>query len=234
VGITRQAIQTHVFNYFDADHEDIPTNLIDRWISEGFSKIVRRIKKWKGYESTVVLIFPAGVDTTASPLATIAGLLRDDDKGILRHYSVEEIATAYPPPHTAGIPEVWSEHGGNITVLPPPLLQTTYLAWGYRAAIDPLTIAPTTDIDLPSSDAEDILLSFVMYRACLHQAEFEQAAPYKAEFEESLRTLAMSESHAPVAVPIVLNSNPFRLDPELPFGPLPFEAGGGDNGYGGY
>lgn len=209
-------IRNHVRDYFDADVEDVPDRLIDRWISEGWGKIVRYRRNWPGFEANAEIRTIANVTTYPAPLkdvTTIDGperqLARMDDNEARRRFIVGGVE------HVADKPRAFSVWGGQLRLWPTPNAVFVLKVSGYRAPINPLERPATESIDLPHPDASEMLLAWVMYRAALREAEEEQAADYKDSFSQGMQLLAKDETDAPSYAPVVMNS---RLRPPLAIG----------------
>lgn len=211
-------IRKHVRDYFDVDVEDVPDRLIDRWISEGWGKIVRYRRNWPGFEATAEITTIANVTTYPAPLkdiTTIDGperqLSRMDDNEARRRFIVGGVE------QPADKPRAFSVWGGQVRLWPAPNAVYVLKVSGYRAAINPLESSPDIPIDLPHVDAVEMLLDWVMYRAARREAEDTQAADYLDSFSQGMQLLAKDETDAPSFAPVVMNSRRSpALDPQLP------------------
>lgn len=201
------AIRDHVREYFDVDVEDMSDRLIDRWINEGWGKVVRFRSNWPGFEATAEIRTIADVGAYPAPLkdiTTIDGpdrqLARMDDNEARRRFIVGGVED------TADKPRAFSIWGGKIRLWPTPNAEYVLQVSGYRAPISPLERTPSEVIDLPHPDASEMVLAWVMYRAALREAEEEQAADYKDSFSQGMQLLGKDETDAPSYAPVVMNS----------------------------
>lgn len=218
--LTVSAIRDHVRDYFDVDTDDVPNRLIDRWISEGWGKIVRYRSNWPGFQTTAeIRTISAVVDypTPLKDITTIDGpdsqLARMDDNEARRRFIVGGIEDP------ADKPRAFSVWNGRIRLWPAPNAEYILKVSGYRAPTNPLERPDTENIDLPHVDAVEMLLDWVMYRAALREGENEQAADYRDSFSQGMQLLAKDETEAPSYAPVVLNS---RISPPLGiYTPLP-------------
>lgn len=207
--LTVQGIRTYVRLYFDVDTDDMPDTMIDRWISEGWGKIVRFRPNWPGFESTSTLAVVAGTHTYTTPFKDIASIEGPDRWLVQLGQSQAEqkfIRGGILDP--ADKPVAYSVYRGQVRLWPTPNANGSYVVRGQRAAINPLDQAETLAIDLPHPDAVEMLVSWVMYRAALREAENETAAAYLDGFSQGMQLLAKDETDVSAYTPIVLNSQP--------------------------
>lgn len=207
--MTRVDIRTHVRSYFDAEDEDMPDVLIDRWISEGWGKIVRFRSNWPGFNSTVQLVVIAGTAEYTNPLKDIESI-EGPERYLVQldaaHAERRFIRGGVADP--AGPPVAFSVYGGKVRLWPVPSVNRTYTIRGQRAAINPLVGAAAAAIDLPAEAATEMLLDWVVSRAATREAEYETAEAYLEAFTQGMQLLAKDETDSAAFSPIVLNSMP--------------------------
>lgn len=197
--MTNQEIRDYVREHFELDEEDVKDVLLNRWISEGLTRIQRRIKRWTFYETdaplgTVLDDNGVGVAVYAKPLKDIAAI--QGSRGALE---MLDRATAEQRflGDTPGEPRAWSDWGNQIRLWPTPNAVYLLTAWGMREP-KPTSGEAGEKPDIPDH-FHDLLLLWVMYRAYLHQDDPEMAQVEKATFDELLIELATDDQSAPTS-----------------------------------
>ncbi len=213
-------IRSYVRSYFDLDVEDLPDVLLDRWTNEGWGKIIRFRPNWPGFQTTTSVIVFASQAEYASPLKDIESIEGPDR--YLTQFSASEAERRFIRggiPDPAGKPVAYSVYGSQVRLWPVPDTAGTYAVRGQRSAVAPITNPDTAPLDLPTNDAVDVLLSWVLYRTSLRESEDVQAAGFLDSFSQGLQLLAKDEVDVPAFVPIVANSikpGPTGLSTYLP------------------
>lgn len=202
-------LRAYVRDYFDLDAEDLPDRLLDRWVSEGWGKIVRYRPNWPGFQSVTQLTVVAGTHTYPVPVKDIEmidgperQLVQLDATSAERRFIQGGILVP------AGPPVAFSVYNGQVRLWPTPAVGGTYVVRGQRSAINPLDQEPTITIDLPHPDAIEMLLDWVMARCAIREAEDSTAAKYEEHFAQGMQLLAKDELDSPSFTPIVLGSIP--------------------------
>jgi len=212
--MTVREVRDYVRDYFDLDADDLADRLLDRWISEGWGKIVRYRPNWPGFQSTVQLAVVAA--TTLVPVAEYPLPLKDIEsiEGPDRYLVQLDPASAERRfirggvADPAGTPVAYSVYGGKVRLWPAPSIARSYTMRGQRAAVNPLNGSATDVIDLPTVDAIEMLLAWVLARAAVRESELETAQLYEAAFAQGMQLLAKDETDTSAFTPIVLNSIP--------------------------
>lgn len=207
--LTVQGIRDQLREYFDLGEDDLPDRLVDRWISEGWGKIVRYRPNWPGFEKVVTLTVTATVNEYPVPLKDIASIETPQRQLVrMAHDQAQQRFARNGSVDPPGTPLVYSVYGGQLRFWPAPGVEESYTLRGYRAPMNPLANPTTDPIDLPHPDAAEMLLAWVIYRAAIREAEAETAADYKDSFSQGMQLLAKDEVDSPSFTPIVLNSQP--------------------------
>lgn len=204
-----QSIREYVWGFLDLDSEDMPTVLVDRWVVEAMTRITRLTKRWPFYEQDADLALLA--DTDEYPIedgwreiTAIDG--PDGPMEWIEQTEAERRHTLTDGTTETGRPRSWSVWRNSIWIWPVPDQDYDVLVRGYRKP-DPInTTDAGTSMDLPN-DFHEVVLSWVMHKAYLHQDDPELATITKAEFDEGLSLLADDENSAPSAQPFTLGGN---------------------------
>lgn len=218
--MTVQDVRDFVRLYFDLDSTDLPDKLVDRWISEGWGKVVRYRPNWPGFNATVQLTTLALVSEYASPLKDIESISGPDRFLLQLSASNAErrfIRSGVEDP--AGTPVAFSVYAGKVRLWPKPAIAGVYAVRGQRTPLNPTDSIPTDPIDLPSPDAVEMLTAWVLARVATREQELETAKAYSDAFSQGMQLLAKDETDSPAFVPIVLNSQrplPVGSDSYLP------------------
>lgn len=207
--MTVQTVRDYVRGYFDLDSTDLPDLMVDRWISEGWTKIVRYRPNWPGFQATVALAVTATLAEYPSPLKDIESV-EGPDRYLIQMSPTEAerrfVRGGVADP--AGVPVAFSVYAGKVRLWPVPSVTRNYTLRGQRAGVNPLNSPATDPIDLPTPDAVEMLLAWTLARAAVRQSELDTAEVYKMAFVEGMQLLAKDETDTNAFVPIVLNSLP--------------------------
>lgn len=205
--LTVQSIRQHVRDYYDLDVADVPDALVDRWISSGWTKIIRFRSDWPGLEATADLAVSALVYEYNKPLADISHI-EGPERQLMRMTTQEArrrfIRGGVLDP--ADKPVAFSEFASKIRLWPTPLTEAQYEVTGFRRALNPMEAAITAPIDLPHEDLSEALVAYVLHRAALREAENEQAEAFLLAFEDTLRLVAKDELDIHTTRPVIINS----------------------------
>lgn len=206
---TVASLRAFARTYYELDSSDLPDVLVDRWISEGWGKIVRYRPNWPGFQTSVNLAITANVYTYTNPLRDIESIEGPNHK--LFPMSMQEAERGFihnGVRDPAGVPRAYSVWGTNIILWPAPLASGSYAMRGQKIPTHPLNGLVTAPIDLPHPDASEMLTDWVLYRASVREAEDGQAQQYLDSFSQGMQLLAKDETGARSFTPIVLNSVP--------------------------
>lgn len=209
--MTLADLRTFVRAYFDLDVSDLPDTLIDRWVSEGWRNIVRFRPNWPGFEDTTSLVVVAGTHTYAMPAAIKDIISLEGPDRFLIQLSSEQAERRFIRGgilEPAGPPVAYSVFERQVRLWPTPSTSKSYTLRGYRDPVNPLTGGISDPIDLPHADATELLVSWLVHKAAIREAEAATAAAYLDAFTQGLQLLAKDETDTPPSEPIVLNSVP--------------------------
>jgi len=237
-------MRDYVRNVVDIDSTDIADTTVNTFIREGYNAVVHSEKRWPFYETTTT--FTTVADTKDYTLATVGasvavthdsssisvGLreiasLKTDDH-VIEFLGYDDGDIMYPlDTNTTGDPYYWSYWQDTVRLHPTPSSAVTVYVRGYRNAVDfggntavyRPSIANTNTTDLPDP-FDQVLSSYVIYRAYQQQEDGGMASQYYAQFVSELDNLRARYEDAPAAQPLILNhrrtsrwraSLPYRL-----------------------
>lgn len=219
MSITPQEIRTHVRAYLDLEPEDLPDTLIDQWTKEGQFKIYRH-RTWPGAETSTQLTSVADTSEYSLPVKEVTQIT--GPHGSLRRMEAAEAERYFDAGRTSTTsePRAFSVWGNSVRLWPTPSGAFTYTVRGIKVPRTPFSsgLGAGDPVDLPTSDAQFPLLSWVMHRALVHQDEPEMAMSYKESFDSELERLVHNETQVTTYGPVVMNSHrgPSHLPPEVP------------------
>lgn len=198
--ITVDEFRSYPLQFLDIDEEDLPLTLIDRFIAEGFQRIIRIARRWPFYETTETLSTTAEVATyslsTVSKIRSMHG-----PRGELE-WMDEPMARdefwLYTTPVPAGWPRAWSEFGDGFRLWPTPDAAYSMTVLGYR---DPDTSWIQTASGVPDMPEQfhEILLNWVMYRTYLQQDDPTMAQIELQNFTQGLTEMTAEEMSSPMS-----------------------------------
>lgn len=179
--------RTHPRLLLDLEEEDLPSVLVDRWVNEGFRRIVHAVQRWPFYETseTVSTVSDTAVYTLGSvdrvrSMHGPRGELQWMDEAAARD-KFWMVTTSVPN----GFPRAWSEFGDGVRLWPTPDAAYTVTVLGYRK---PLTVwqgIAGEEPDLPVQ-FHDVLMSWVLFRTYLQQDDPQLADVEFRNFSESM------------------------------------------------
>jgi hypothetical protein len=206
----------------DLEVDDLPDVLLDRWMAEGFQRIIRRVQRWPHLETSETLVTEADVQAYSLPtiqkIRSMHGprgelLWMDESEARQAFWNV---TTAFP----SSYPKVWSEWGDGVVLWPTPDDAYTVSVTGYRAPLTTWIGVAGEDPDLPERYHE-ILLSWVMFRTYQQQDDIENAQIERGQFDDGLAELTADDmSLPPSTAGLVLGGQRNRgvsLNSRLPF-----------------
>lgn len=184
----------------DLEPDDLPDSLLDRWMSEGFQRIMRRAQRWPHLEVSETITTTAGTQTAAlgevARIRAIHGprgeLLWMDEADARQKFW--NVTTPVP----AGWPRAWSEWGDGIMVWPEPDSAYLLTVLGYRSPSVAWVGVAGAEPDMPERYHE-VLLSWVMYRTYQQQDDLDNAQIEKGAFEEGLSEMTGDDLSTPSA-----------------------------------
>ena len=207
MGLSLAQMRSHIYEFYELDTDDVSHGLIDRWASEGFTRISRTRQNWPFYEG-------------ATEYDTVSGTYLYEDSDFGGYRSVESVmgpdgALSFMVLRDAlewfqntdgtirsGRPQVYSRRGDSFYVFPEPAAAHTLTALGYREPVAFGTSA-SSEPDLPD-ELHDVVLMWVKYRTYLHQDDTELAQIEKLNFDETLarytEDLTATDADLPVIV----------------------------------
>lgn len=201
-----QTITDHVRTYFDIDASDLPSSLITNWANQGEMRVYRAHNRWPHYETIVTLDTVADQsDYATSELTALTAIYSVDVDPPVGPISPIDQATArerYFIGTTArqGRPEAWSRWGGQFTVWPVPDAVYGLTVTGYRGAS--VMAAAGDEPDMPD-DFHQVVLEWVMHKACLHQEDPQMAGIYQQSFDSLLGELKADALKDDMAGPMI-------------------------------
>ncbi len=224
MSLSRNDVATHLREYFDVDNTELTDSMIARWVSSGWVKIARKVNNWPAYQTSTELSTVVGQKDYPMPLKMLASVSERVAYGVLREIDQATGERLFPPPfNVSSYPAYWSIWNGLLRIWPTPNAVYLLDVRGYRAPVNPLNIAATDAIDLPTQDAEDALILWCIFQASLHQDDYLRPTVYRKEFEEMLRTVefdAVADHEGPIVLNSVSTSDATLLPRRLRF---PFE-----------
>lgn len=208
-----QAIRDYVREHLDIEVEDLEDVVLDRFISQGFDRVVQYEQRWPFYETTSTLTLTVG-STTPVPatLKRVDALVLDGTK--LTWISTDEAVVAFNG--QSGTPTRWSQWGDQLMFFPTPDQAFVVTYFGYRNPVDWLSGGAGATPDVPELLHHTIAL-WALHRAYGQQEDLEQAALFQGEFEQELNAFARRLVEMPLERPLVLNGG---TKARAPFPPL--------------
>lgn len=198
MALTLQEIRDYVYLHLELDEDDVPVNLIDTWATEGFLRVVKSIRKWPFYRSQANFTTVSGQQQYSRTddlggLRTIASI--QGPWGEMRYGEHQEMSQRYfrtgATTTTSGRPESFSEWGDIFYLWPVPNDSYDIRVLGYREAVV-FGSDPASSPDMPDQ-FHQLIRSWVLYRAYLHQDDTELAEIEIQQFQGMLDLMIAEE-----------------------------------------
>ena len=202
-----QAVYDYVRGYLDSDDEDLPSSLLDVWLTEGVNRIQRAFEPWSFYEHAWT--FEAGHEISfdeigaADPDGMLPEVIQsvEADRWLLKYVPHEREVGRYAWSNaTAGQPTEFSLHNDTVFIWPIPHSPAEYTARGYRRPIpiwgDDGEIVTTAKVDLPA-EFDPLLCEWILTRAYEWQDDEVMSGQKLGRFEQQLEILRRRYLRAP-------------------------------------
>ena len=194
----------------DTDTEDLPNELLDLYLAEGFQRIVDSDERWPWLEKVWEYQWPAntasvdlaeiGTDIESIASVQVSGdrvLYAQGHDAMERYWATDSFAS--------GTPEQWSAYGSKLYLWPTPTTATSLVVRGQRT---PVPFAAPGDATGSEPDCPEPFHRLVMLWA-LHSAyerdeDTEMSAYYRSHFEDGVAQRRKALRSAPPAAPLVM------------------------------
>lgn len=233
-----QAITNYVQAFVNIDDSDIPVDLMNAFVQQGFDDLIGTDIRWPFYEvgdatTPCQIVTVQGTQQYAIPAPTIQGLQPNMDphrivavQGLhweLQYSSQTAMESEFPPAFVVqGEPERYSYWGADgITIWPIPNDAWTLSLRAYRDPIDWISLGSGGLMDAPN-DFFGTLQAYVLGMAWAQQEDLQQASFWNQQYQAGKTRLVRKYLRAPLPEGIVVNGGvPKNLPPGLRF---PFES----------
>lgn len=202
-------IRRYIWTYLDLDEEDLPADLIDTWVQDGYRQIIQAIRRWPHFEVEVTIQTEPGRRSYPLPPEIEDVLSVDAPWGVLdyiEYTAARDKFHLYGNVQSQGHARAYSIRGGELHVWPLPDASEELVVVGFRAPADWMAGGAGAVPDMPDS-LEGALLDWVLYRAHLHQDEPELAAVDRQNFQDALDNAIAWEIKRPSAQPLVMGGD---------------------------
>jgi len=208
-------MRSYIRSVVDIDSSDIVNDTLNRFLGEGYDKIVYSEKRWPFYEAATTFNTTAGTKDYSLAVvgASITNGLREvaslrTDNHVISFIGRDEGDIVYPlDVTTSGDSWWWSFWADNVRLYPTPDSVYTVYVRGYKnpAAFGAGSSDSTEPTDFP--DPFHILIAtYGIARAYEQQEDPGMAAQYFGLFETELKNLTERYVDSPAPQPVVLNS----------------------------
>lgn len=231
MALTLQNIRDYTRAYLDVDDQDISDVLIDMWVREAQSVVLRARPHWPHLHATYVFNSAVGTTDYALTLQKVRDI--QGPQWLLDEISPAEADQLFTPnlANTGDI-RYYAKLGANATtglltvrLYPTPTAILTFTARGQRAASDPAAGSGVSP-DIPE-EFHPLVAVYVTAKACMQQNDYEQGQILSGQFGSTLKETVEAVTRADWGDYPVLNvPRSKRLtdrtvrDPRFPFEPL--------------
>lgn len=225
--MTLDDYRQHVYDHFELEPDDLKSSLIDRWVQEGFDRIVRATPRLPFFDTKGVIQTAGGVADYELPFDARSVTAVTGPWGIIGWLEPGEAQAKFGnswSPVSTTVPVGFSVADQTITFWPAPSGVDQVNVFGVRRAQDWISGGAAASPDFPP-ECESILLSWVMYRAYSWDGDLEDANRERQEFDAAVAEVLGSLAEPSVAPPMILGGGP-RASRSPGYISYPFEAVG--------
>lgn len=198
MALTLQQIRDFVYTQLELDVDDIDSTLIDTWATEGFLRVIKTIRRWPYYRTqlqfeTTSSVQEYSIVTDLDNIDKIVSVVGPN--GEMRYDSHQNTKERYfraSGTTAEGRPDAYSVWGNTLYLWPVPNDAFTITVLGYRQPImfgSDVAAEPDTP-----EHFHQLVRSWVLYRAYLHQDDTELAEIEKVQFTEMLDMFIAEET----------------------------------------
>lgn len=121
-----------VYSQTDLDEDDMPLNLVDLYLSEGFARTVQLEQRWPSYEAEWAVTADPSAPAVLPFPSDMSGLVEvlNADSRPLAHLAHSAARASFAAEN--GVPTWFSVWGGQIYLWPKPAVEETYEIRGWR------------------------------------------------------------------------------------------------------
>ena len=202
--MTLQEIRDYARTHADVDDTDVPNLLIDRWIVDGYRRIIRSRKRWEHLEANKTLTLVAGTQSYDVPTKTDSILAVYFAGRSISYASHQEMTKAFQNSTNRSDPLFWSQWGTKLYFWPTPQTGGSADIQAIRQPDFDWLNSPSGLPDLPD-DYQSPLLAWVLSETYKHANDFFAAGNFAQDFVSILNELNMSENDDPLYTPKILN-----------------------------
>ena len=207
-------MRSYIRSVVDIDSSDIADDTLNRFLGEGYDKIVYSEKRWPFFE--VSTTFTTSSDTKDYSLATVGASVTNGireiaalktDNHVLEYIGRDDGDVAYPlDSDSSGNPWYWSFWADTIRFYPTPSSGETIYVRGYKnpAAFGAGSSDATEPSDLPDP-FHMVLATYGIARAYEQQEDPAMSAQYFSIFNQELDNLRARYEDMPAWQPVRLN-----------------------------
>ena len=206
-----QDIRDLVRSTLDVEADELPDELLDQFIRDGYNRAVQAETRWPFFEDSwsVAVVADTAEYVLASDVGILVSVYDTDTEQRLKRLDTSIAEANFGSNTTAGDPLYWTEWGNSITFWPTPISDRTVTLRGYRKPTDWVTSGASTEVD-----ADDRLhLPIAYYALSLAYAQQEDEvleATYLNRFRESLELARQDIMRTTEYHPIILGGGVFR------------------------
>lgn len=206
-------LRAFVRTQLDLDETDLPDLLLDRYLQEGYDRIIALETRWPFFET--VWFFTTSADGTiilTPDVEVIESLLASDGHRLVRVDSRWAEDRYYSTTGTAG---TWSQINRTVHLHPRPAMGQVMYARGFRKSSDWIAGGASSDVDAD----ERLHLPIAWYACSVGYAQQEDEVlevTYQNRFRESVSIVQAAIMRPWTGGPKVLNGVPYGS--RSPFG----------------
>jgi hypothetical protein len=206
--LTLQDIRDHVRTFVDVEEEELPDELVDSWVQEGFDLCIVGERRWHFYE--VNQTFNTAADIGDYTLTIEAGSpLRDVVAVFGPTYTLNPIPyeageRVFGWSSSPGEPRFWSVWRERLWLWPIPETVIALDVVGFREPQDWIATGAGAVPDCPS-EFHRVIQTWALSRAYLFQEDPELARILEEQFASALQIVRKRSRLADTGTPFIMN-----------------------------
>lgn len=207
---TTSEIRTYAREYFSIDSGDVSDSLLNTWIKEAFTRIIRSRRQWPHLETTATINVVGGTQSYDYPSTPEGTTMRHItavyfNKRLLswQDHTLMIQRYQYNPTLSVNSPTFYSLFGGKVYLWPIPVLSGEAVLHGIREPKTAWMSDASGSADLPEV-YEGPLLKWVLCEVAKQQNDITLANNFAQDFAIELGEVNATEINPPLQQPIIM------------------------------
>jgi hypothetical protein len=219
------SLRSAVREALEVDEDEIPDPMLDRWLEEGFDRIVDADQRWTWLEHTWTYQWPSGTASVSlddigdsEPIRNLTSVVVSGDR-FIRFVGHDEAEAVHVTTTGTGTPAEWSVFGSKLYLWPTPSSAQLLQLRGFREPTPFYELSSGASPDMPRK-FHKLLVSWALHAAYERDEDPEMSAYHRQHFEDAVIKAQRDDRAIPAAQPLVMGGSRRRglhVGPQFPF-----------------